>query len=100
MQVLSGIQSGFMFTCPFNKSRLQSTNYYSLHPLGYRQWRGTTVRANCDNEAIVAAINSGYLQNSFLMHFLRCIFVLLVILENVEHCGGEPEQASTMATHK
>ena len=65
-----------------------------------RQWRGTTVRANCDNEAIVAAINSGYLQNSFLMHFLRCIFVLLVILENVEHCGGEPEQASTMATHK
>ena len=22
------------------------------------------------------------------------------LLENVEHCGGEPEQAATMATHE
>ena len=26
--------------------------------------------------------------------FLVCVY----ILENVEHCGGEPEQAATMAT--
>ena len=24
----------------------------------------------------------------------------LKLLENVEHCGGEPEQAATMATHE
>ena len=39
-----------------------------------RQWKGTTVRTNCDNEAVVVDINSGYSQDSFLMHVLRCIF--------------------------
>ena len=24
----------------------------------------------------------------------------ILILDNVEHCGGEPEQAATMATHE
>ena len=23
-----------------------------------------------------------------------------ILLENIEHCGGEPEQAATMATHE
>ena len=38
------------------------------------QWKGTTVRPNCDNEAVVIVINSGYSRDSFLMHVLRCIF--------------------------
>ena len=25
---------------------------------------------------------------------------ITVVLENVEHCGGEPEQAATMSTHE
>ena len=28
-----------------------------------------------------------------------CVYSYLP-LENVEHCGGEPEQAATMATHE
>ena len=37
-------------------------------------------------------------------HTCRCkqnyavCFIVLLGLKNVEHCGGEPEQASTMAT--
>ena len=30
--------------------------------------------------------------------YLCCLYNNL--LENVEHCGGEPEQAATMATHE
>ena len=39
-------------------------------------WKKSTIRANCDNEAVVAIINSGYSREPFLMHLLRCIFFL------------------------
>ena len=39
-----------------------------------RHWHGTTVRANCDNEAVVAVIKSGYSREPFISHLLRCIF--------------------------
>ena len=39
-----------------------------------RQWKGTLVRANCNNKAVVIVINSVYSQDSFLMYVLRCIF--------------------------
>jgi hypothetical protein len=38
------------------------------------QWHGTTIRINCDNEAVVAVINSGYSHDPFMRHLLRCLF--------------------------
>lgn len=38
------------------------------------QWHGTVVRANCDNEAVVAVVNSGYSRDPFIRHLLRCLF--------------------------
>ena len=38
------------------------------------QWHGTTVRVNCDNEAVVAVIKSGYSREPFMRHLLRCLF--------------------------
>ena len=68
--------------------RLDSVSVATCHPtrancnqrtaiacaLWGRQWKGTTVRTNCNNKAVVIAINSGYSRDSFLMHVLRCIF--------------------------
>lgn len=34
------------------------------------QWKGKTVRAECDNEAVVAIINQG---NQEVMHLMRCL---------------------------
>ena len=41
-----------------------------------KRWKGATVRANCDNDAVVAVINSGYSKEPFLVHLLRTIFFL------------------------
>ena len=38
------------------------------------------------------------IQSYILAEDLKLSFC--VLLENVEHCGGEPEQAATMATHE
>ena len=62
--------------------RLDSVSVATCHPtiLGHpcalwgRQWKGTTVRTNCNNKAVVIAINSRYTWDPFLMHVLRCIF--------------------------
>ena len=32
--------------------------------------------------------------------FLTILVSMVTLLENVQHCGGEPEQAATMATHE
>ena len=40
-------------------------------------WKGLTIQVNCDNDAVVTVINSGYSREPFLMHLLRCIFFLL-----------------------
>ena len=40
-----------------------------------KYWVESVIRANCDNEAVVTIINSGYTQEPFLMHLLRCIFL-------------------------
>ena len=39
-------------------------------------WKGMTIQAHCDNDAVVAIINSGYTREPFLMHLLRCIFFI------------------------
>ena len=41
-------------------------------------WRGATVTAlcHCDNEAVVAAVKSGYCRDPTLAHMLRCLFFL------------------------
>ena len=52
----------------------QRTSPIAIATLWGRQWKGTTVRANCDNEAAVTVIYSGYSRDPFVMHVLRCIF--------------------------
>ena len=39
-------------------------------------WRGTLVLCHCDNEAVVAAVKSGYCKDPTLAHMLRCLFFL------------------------
>ena len=39
-----------------------------------KHWKAMTIQANCDNDAVVSIINSGYSREPFLMHLLRCIF--------------------------
>ena len=35
------------------------------------------VHAHCDNEAVVAVLNSGYSKDDQLMHLVRCLFFVL-----------------------
>ena len=54
-------------------------------------WKGTRVRVNCDNEAVVAVLNSGYSRDPFLMHLLRCIFFFCARFDfclSAEHIPG------------
>ena len=37
-------------------------------------WARSVVRANCDNEAVVSVINSGYTRDPLLSHLMRCVF--------------------------
>ena len=39
-------------------------------------WRGATVLCHCDNEAVVAAVKSGYCRDPTLAHMLRCLLFL------------------------
>ena len=36
-------------------------------------WRGKTVRVQCDNEAVVSIINQGSSRDEEAMHLLRCL---------------------------
>ena len=40
-----------------------------------REWRGLTVRANCDNSAVVEVVNN---HSALLCHLMRCLFWLLL----------------------
>ena len=40
------------------------------------RWQGLTIRANCDNMAVVHMIGSHYSSNSMAMHLLRCLALL------------------------
>ena len=56
-----------------------------------RQWKGMTVKCQCDNAAVVAIINSGRSRNERAMHLMRSLFFFLanynVILKG-EHLPG------------
>lgn len=39
-------------------------------------WAGKLIRCNCDNQAVVSVINSGYSKDPALMHLLRCLFFI------------------------
>ena len=39
-------------------------------------WKGRTVCCRCDNQAVVAAINSRSCRESHIMHMLRCLFFI------------------------
>ena len=41
-----------------------------------RQWVGSTVLCNSDNEAVVAVLQSGSVKDKKLAHMLRCLFFL------------------------
>ena len=38
-----------------------------------RNWRGSVVCCNCDNQAVVEVINSGSAKDAHLSHLLRCV---------------------------
>ena len=40
------------------------------------QWKGSYVQCQCDNEAVVAIIQSRYSRDDDLMHLLRCLFFI------------------------
>ena len=54
-----------------NCSQGVTTNYHSNS-----NWRGATVLCHCDNEAVVAAVKSGYCRDPTLAHMLCCLFFL------------------------
>ena len=39
-----------------------------------KEWSGQSVRCWCDNEAVVAVVNTGWCQDRHLMHLMRCLF--------------------------
>ena len=67
-----------------NCNQRTSPNLYSLCPQGEDvegQNVHLTVRTNCDNEAAVTVIYTGYSRDPFLMHILRCIFFFSVTFD-------------------
>ena len=60
-------------------------------------WQGTTVRANCDNEAVVAVINSGYSREPSISHLLRCIFFFSAKYDFVLTAAHIPGRLNTLA---
>ena len=42
-----------------------------------RSWQGQVVHAHCDNEVVVAVLNSGYSKDDQSMHLVRCLFFIL-----------------------
>ena len=60
-------------------------------------WHGTTVRANCDNEAVVTVINSGYSKEPFLSHLLRCIFFFSAKYDFLLTAAHIPGRLNTLA---
>lgn len=41
-----------------------------------QQWSGKVVTCHCDNQSVVALVNSGYSPVPQIMHFLRCLFFI------------------------
>ena len=60
-------------------------------------WQGTTVRANCDNEAVVAVINSGYSREQLMSHLLRCIFFFSAKYDFLVTAAHIPGRLNTLA---
>ena len=58
--------------------------------------QGTTVRADCDNEAVVAVINSGYSQDTFMRHLLWCIVFFLAKYDFVLTAAHIPGRLNTL----
>ncbi len=40
-------------------------------------WSNSVVLVSCDNQAVVAILNSGYSKDPVVMHLLRCLFFIL-----------------------
>ncbi len=66
-----------------DKSRLLQIAVKELIPIviatvvwGNEQWKGKHIRARCDNQAVVAVINSRYSKEPAIMQMLRCLFFI------------------------
>lgn len=62
-----------------------------------KHWKGMTTRANCDNDAVVAVINSGYSREPFLMHLLRCNFFISAKFDFTLTAAHIPGRHNTLA---
>ena len=56
-----------------------------------KMWQGSTILARCDNEAVVAVINSRYSRDEQLMHLLRCLFFTEAKFQiHADNCRAHP----------
>ena len=39
-------------------------------------WQDLAIKVHCDNQAVVAVVNSGYCRETQVMHLLRCLFFI------------------------
>ena len=60
-------------------------------------WKGLTVRAMCDNSAVVAAINSGTSRAQEAMHLLRCLAFICAKFNFSMHANHIPGVDNTLA---
>ena len=61
------------------------------------QWQGTTIGINCDNEAVVAVINSGYSRDTFMRHLLRFLFFFSATYDFTLIAAHIPGRLNTLA---
>ena len=62
-----------------------------------REWRGQLVRVHCDNEAVVAVLNSGYSKDEHMMQLVRTLFFFLAEWDIWLHACHIPGERNVVA---
>lgn len=60
-------------------------------------WQDCTTKILCDNQAVVAVINSGYSREPQVMHLLRCLFFITAKFRIRLHCHYLPGPQNDIA---
>ena len=60
-------------------------------------WQDCTIRVLCDNQAVVAVVNSGYSREPQVMHLLRCLFFITARFCIRLHCQYLPGPQNEIA---
>ena len=60
-------------------------------------WQDCTTKILCDNQAVVAVINSGYSREPQVMHLLRCLFFITAKFHIRIHCHYLPGPQNDIA---